>query len=147
MKLQDLYKKSVEQDGRTFEVIKSDGTMSGNHITLVDPFSAKAAKLTHMFDHMVGARMKEFEKTNVDLLESCKEAGDYTDYNLSLESSCQDLRDAFACELVESWDFDDELTPENIKTAVEYFRFPLIFSLERQVINAFKNVSTTHAKK
>ena len=44
MKLADLYKKAVETDSRTFEVVRSDGSMSGATITLKDPFGAEATQ-------------------------------------------------------------------------------------------------------
>lgn len=147
MNLSELCRQAVETDSRKVEVVKSDGTMSGHHLVLIDPFGAQAAKLTHMFDRAVAVKAAEFEKDNKDLLEASTKAKDFTEYNLKFEAHCQDLRDAFACELVESWDFDNEFSAESLKTAIKAYRFPLIFSLERQIINAFRNIMAEHAKK
>lgn len=147
MNLESLYKQAVETDSRKFEVMKSDGMLSGHHITLIDPFGGKAARLTHMFDRAIAAKAAAFETDNPGLLESCKQAEDFTEYNLKFEEACQDVRDAFACELVESWDFDNEFNQEALSGAIKAFRFPLVFSLERQIINAYRNLLSEHAKK
>ena len=147
MKLADLYKKAVETDARTFEVVRSDGSMSGATITLKDPFGAEATQLGFMFDRLVGIRAAEFEKDNADLLKKCKKAKDFTEYNLGFDAYCQDLRDSFAADLVESWTFENEFTRDAVVEVIQAFRFPLVFSLERQIIDKFKSIIAEHAKK
>lgn len=147
MKLSDIYKKSVEVDERKFEVIRSDGTMSGEFITLIDPFSKKSAQITHMYDHMTSLKAAEFDKLNAKLLKKSQKSGDYTEFNLSFQDFCQDIRDAYALELIESWSFDNELNHDSAMELIEHFRFPLVFSIDRQIINSFKNILAEHSKK
>lgn len=147
MNLSELYHAEIPTESRRFEVIRSDGSLSGHHITLVDPVGAKAAKAAFMFDSALARRAKKYESENAELLEQCKEAGDFTEYNLGFDLYCQDLRDAFALEVVESWDFDNEFTTDALKAAIEGFRAPLLLGLQRQIIDAFRRVVAEEAKK
>lgn len=147
MKLSDLYKAEIPTEDRSFVVRRSDFSESENRITLVDPASDKAAKAAFMFDSAIKRRMKKYEEANKDLIAECQEAGDFSEYNVGFDFMCQDLRDAFCLEIVEGWDFDDEFTPENVQAALDAFRAPVLVSLQRQIIDAFRRMTREHAKK
>lgn len=147
MNLSDLYQKETAPESRKFEVIRSDGTQSGHHITLIDPSSAKAASVAFMFDSSLNRRMKKYEEEKKALRDECEAAVNFSEYNIGFEMACQDLRDAFAMEVVDSWDFDNEFTPEALKAAIDGYRSPVLFSLQRQIINAYRDMVEAQAKK
>lgn len=147
MNLSDLYQKETAPESRKFEVIRSDGTPSGHHITLINPSSAKAASVAFMFDSALNRRMKKYEEEKKALREECEAAANFSEYNIGFEMACQDLRDAFAMEVVDGWDFDNEFTPEALKAAIDGYRSPVLFSLQRQIINAYRDMVEAQAKK
>lgn len=147
MNLSDLYQAELPTESREFIVMRSDYTPSENKIRLIDPASDKAAKAAFMFDSAIKRKLKKYEAENERLLAECKEAGDFLEYNVGFEFKCQELRDAFCHEVVEGWDFDDEFTPENLQSALDGFRSPVLASLQRQIIDAFRAQSVAWAKK
>ena len=147
MKLSDLYKASIAASERQFEVRKSDGSLSGHHITLIDPFSEKATKAGFMYGRELAKRAEEFNEKNKELLAQCEEAKDFTEFNVNFHSHCQDLHDAYCMEIVECWDFDNKFTEKALKEAITGFRYPIIFSLDRQILSAFEELSKGRAKK
>lgn len=147
MKLEDLCAKEVAKDERTFEVLRSDMTLSGGHITLIDPFGEKSSKASYLFNNAIKRRLEKYEVANTELLNHCKEIGDYSRYNIEFTSSCKDLRDAFCHEIVEGWDFDDEFTSERLQAALNAFRAPQFISLQEQIISRFNKLAEERAKK
>ncbi len=147
MNLSELYNKEVDATDRRIEVLRSDVSPSGHFITLKDPLNAEASRLVFMFDQACLSRAEPFETDNKEMLARCVEIENHTEYNLAFEAHCQDLRDAFAVELVEGWDFDNEFTVDALKEAIAGFRSPMLFSLERQIIDGFRAILEEHSKK
>lgn len=147
MNLKDLYSAEVAAESRQFEVLRSDGSLSGHHITLIDPTSAKAANIAFMFEAASDRRAKKYNAEQKELLEECRVAENFSEFNLGFELACQDLRDAFALEVVEGWDFDNEFSQEALKGAIEAYRAPVLISLQRQIVNAYHDMVTSQAKK
>lgn len=147
MKLSELYKASLPQDDRKFEVLRSDGTPSGHFITLVDPASSKAADAVFMREVAEGGMYSIYAEKNKELLKESEDNKNYTAFNVGFETFCEEIRDAFAVEVVEDWDFDNEFSKEELINAISSFRSPMLFSLQRQIINKFDQASKEHKKK
>lgn len=147
MKLSELYKAALPADNRKFEVTRSDGSPSGHFITLIDPASDKAAQAVFMLSVAESDRMAAYEAANEELKADCEASGSFVAYNLGFAAACQDLRDAFAVEVVEGWDFDNKFSEKELVKTIEAFRSPFAMSLQRQIIAAFNRISAEHSKK
>jgi len=147
MKLSDLYAKKVVEDARKFEVLRSDGTPSGNFITLKDGTSKDVVSAQFKYQRVVTAMLKQFEESNKALYDECEAAKNFSEYNYTLDIEMLAINKAFAAELIESWDFDDKFTAKNVSASLEAFSAPVYFALANQVVNALKDQSAAHTKK
>ena len=147
MKLSDLYAKTVIEDARKFEVLRSDGTPSGNFITLKDGTSKDVVSAQFKYQRVVNAMLKKFEDDNKALYDECEAAENFLEYNYRLNVEMLVINKSFAAELIESWDFDDKFTTKNVGLTLEAFSSPVNIALASQVVKAFKDQATAHTKK
>ena len=147
MKLSDLYSKTVVADARKFEVLRSDGTPSGNFITLKDVASKDVISAQFKYQRIVTAMLQKFEESNKTLYDECEAAKNFSEYNYTLDVEMLAINKAFAAELIESWDFDDKFTAKNVNTALELFSSPISLALANQVVNALKEQALEQSKK
>ena len=147
MKLSELYAKTVVEDARKFEVLRSDGTPSGNFITLKDGASKDVISASFKYQRIVDAMINKFKEDNKALHDECEAAKNFAEYNYTLDAEMLTINKAFAADLIESWDFDDKFTAKNVSTALESFSSPIYFALANQVVNALKEQALERAKK
>lgn len=147
MNLEDLYKKAVSTDGDSFEVLRSDGALSGHRITLKPLFSDCVTLAQMRYNRVLNAAYADFKANNKDLHDECEKLKDFTEYNFKFDLSLVAIKNAFAAELVAGWDFDNEFNESALNDALLAFNKPLNISLASQIINALQAAIIEHSKK
>lgn len=141
MKLNELYSKEFSQK-KTFEVLRSDGTPSGGHITLKSPDDDAAALAFMRFNRLLGKYAKYFESKHELLQKECEEAGDFREYNYMFNAGLIELNNALAIDIVEGWDFDDVFSVQALENILKEFN-----GLGEQVVTEFINSINEQQKK
>ena len=108
MNIFDLVKTLAPE--HTVIITDMQGEDTGERFTLHSPMSGV---MTKAFDAYLFATSK-IQRDNKDLLDKCKESGDFTEYNAIAKPDIAKLDRAFAITCVAGWTMDDPATEENI---------------------------------
>lgn len=144
MNIADLFN-AATSSSNSFEVLKSDGTQSGHRITLKAHTDKDVILAAARYNRVRSLLLKRFDDENSELLSECKEAEDFTEYKFKREFAQQELLQAFAVEVVEGWDFDNQFSKHelmNVMTLVSGDH-----SLAEQVLRAYNNMIEEQKKK
>ena len=144
MNLADLCSQVTASENR-FEVVKSDGSMSGHHITLKSHTDKDAILASARYNRVLKVLLDKFESDNAELKAECEAAKNFTEYNFKLDFELQDLRQAFAAELVSGWDFDNAFSKEELAKVLTAFTGE--HALAKQILDAYNAMVESAAKK
>ena len=144
MNLADIFN-AATSSANSFEVLKSDGTPSGNRITLKAHTDKDVILASARYNRVLMSMLEKFDADNADLKAECEAAKNFTEYNLKLDFELQELRQAFAAELVSGWDFDNEFTKDELVKVLSSFTGE--FALHKQILDAYNAMVADQAKK
>ena len=144
MNLADLFN-AATSSANSFEVIKSDGTLSGHRITLKAHTDKDVILASARYNRVLMSMLEKFDADNAELKAECEAAKNFTEYNLKLDFELQELRQAFAAELVSGWDFDNEFTKDELTKVLTSFTGD--HALHKQILDAYNAMVAEHAKK
>ena len=144
MNLADLCAQVTESENR-FEVVKSDGSMSGHHITLKSHTDKDVILASARYNRVLTVMLERFDADNAELKAECETAKNFTEYNFKLDFALQELRQAFAAELVSGWDFDNEFSKEELTKVLTAFTGE--HALAKQILDAYNAIVESAAKK
>ena len=131
--------------GNRFEVIKSDGSKSGHHITLKSHTDKDVILASARYNRVLTVMLDKFESDNAELKAECESAKNFTEYNFKLDFALQELRQAFAAELVSGWDFDNAFSKEELAKVLAAFTGE--HALAKQILDAYNSMVESAAKK
>ena len=89
--------------------------------------------------------LDKFESDNAELKAECEAAENFTEYNFKLDFALQELRQAFAAELVSGWDFDNKFSKEELAKVLAAFTGE--HALAKQILDAYNSMVESAAKK
>ena len=144
MNLADLCAQVTASENR-FEVVKSDGSMSGHHITLKSHTDKDVILASARYNRVLTVMLERFDADNAELKAECEAAKNFTEYNFKLDFALQELRQAFAAELVSGWDFDNAFSKEELAKVL--IAFTGEHALAKQILDAYNSMVESAAKK
>ena len=144
MNLADLCAQVTASENR-FEVVKSDGSKSGHHITLKSHTDKDVILASARYNRVLTVMLERFDADNAELKAECEAAKNFTEYNFKLDFALQELRQAFAAELVSGWDFDNEFSKEELAKVLAAFIGE--HALAKQILDAYNAMVESAAKK
>ena len=144
MNLADLFN-AASSSANSFEVLKSDGTPSGHRITLKAHTDKDVILASARYNRVLMSMLERFYSDNAELKAECEEAKNFTEYNLKLDFELQELRQAFAAELVSGWDFDNAFSKEELAKVLGAFIGE--YALHKQILDAYNAMVADQAKK
>ena len=144
MNLADLFN-AATSSANSFEVLKSDGTPSGHRIMLKAHTDKDVILATARYNRVLMSMLEKFDADNAELKADCEAAKNFTEYNLKLDFELQELRQAFAAELVSGWDFDNAFSKEELAKVLGAFTED--HALAKQILNAYNAMIADQAKK
>lgn len=140
MKLADLLKQA-ESAGRKVPVMVGDEP-SGNHLMLKPVGSDETNLALTRYHRLLKLFDERFEKDNAELKAECEAAKDFGEYNIKHNIEVLKLHKAFALELVDGWDFDDEFSANTLSQLLD-----VMPSLALQIRDEFYKALGEHQKK
>ena len=143
MNLADLFN-AATSSANSFEVLKSDGTQSGHRITLKAHTDKDVILASARYNRVLMSMLEKFDADNAELKAECEAAKNFTEYNLKLDFELQELRQAFAAELVSGWDFDNAFTKDELVKVLGAFIGE--HALHKQILDAYNSLVSEHAK-
>ena len=144
MNLADLFN-AATSSANSFDVLKSDGTPSGHHITLKAHTDKDVILASARYNRVLMVMLERFDADNAELKVECEAAKNFTEYNLKLDFELQELRQAFAAELVSGWDFDNAFSKEELAKVLAAFIGE--HALHKQIIDAYNAMVESASKK
>ena len=144
MNLADLFNAAASSTN-SFDVLKSDGTPSGHRITLKAHTDKDVILASARYNRVLMVMLERFDADNAELKAECEAAKNFTEYNLKLDFELQELRQAFATELVSGWDFDNAFTKEELAKVLAAFTGE--HALAKQILDAYNAMVESAAKK
>ena len=144
MNLADLFNAAISSTN-SFEVLKSDGTPSGHHITLKAHTDKDVILASARYNRVLMVMLERFDADNAELKAECEAAKNFTEYNFKLDFELQELRQAFAAELVSGWDFDNAFTKNELAKVLAAFTGE--HALAKQILDAYNAMVADQAKK
>ena len=144
MNLADLFNAATSSTN-SFEVLKSDGSPSGHRITLQAHTDKDVILASARYNRVLMSMLEKFDADNAELKAECEAAKNFTEYNLKLDFELQELRQAFAAELVSGWDFDNAFSKEELAKVLGAFIGE--HALHKQILDAYNSMVAEHAKK
>lgn len=105
MQLSDFYFEDKAQIGSRMPILLPDGTDSGEWLNVIAPDADAAVKAGRNFLFAYRALTQDL----TPLHKQCKEAKDFTEYNIRVNDKCSELNDALALEIVNGWSFEGEV--------------------------------------
>ena len=144
MNLSDLCSQVTASENR-FEVVKSDGSKSGHRITLKSHTDKDVILASARYNRVLKALLDQFESDNAELKAECEKVKDFTEFNFKLDFALQELRQAFAAELVCGWDFDNAFSKEELVKVLAAFTGE--HALAKQILDAYNGMVESAAKK
>lgn len=140
MKLADLLKQA-ENPVHKVPVMIGDEP-SGNNLMLKPVGSDETNLALTRYHRLLKLFDERFEKDNAELKAECEAAADFGEYNIKHNIEVLKLHKAFAVELVDSWDFDDEFNADTLSQLLD-----VMPSLTLQIRDEFYKALGEHQKK
>src|SRR5574344_1988303 len=144
MNLADLFNATASSEN-SFEVLKSDGNPSGHRITLKAHTDKDVILASARYNRVLMSMLEKFDADNAELKAECEAAKNFTEYNLKLDFELQELRQAFAAELVSGWDFDNAFSKEELAKVLGAFTGE--YALAKQILDTYNAMVADQAKK
>ena len=144
MNLADLFN-AATSSANSFEVLKSDGSPSGHRITLKAHTDKDVILASARYNRVLMVMLERFDADNAELKVECEAAKNFTEYNFKLDFELQELRQAFAAELVSDWDFDNAFSKEELAKVLAAFTGE--HALAKQILDAYNAMVADQAKK
>ena len=144
MNLADLFN-ATKSSANSFDVLKSDGSPSGHRITLKAHTDKDVILASARYNRELMVMLERFDADNAELKAECDAAKNFTEYNLKLDFELQELRQAFAAELVSGWDFDNAFSKEELVKVLAAFTGE--HALAKQILDAYNAMVADQAKK
>lgn len=141
MKLEELFVKAVN-DSVTFAVLLPGGEECGNSITLKPIGGEDTALATMRYMRLLKMYDDKFEKEHKELKTECEAAKDFSEYNYLHQKGVAALNKAYAQELVDGWDFDNEFTQDALSDLLDGYP-----ALSQQIIDNFYRIAGEQQKK
>lgn len=140
MKLADLLKQAETQSHKVPVMIGDEP--SGNHLMLKAIGSDETNLALTRYHRLLKLFDERFEKDNAELKAECEAAKDFGEYNIKHNIEVLKLHKAFALELVDGWDFDDEFSADTLSQLLD-----VMPSLAMQIRDEFYKALGEHQKK
>ena len=140
MKLADLLKQAETQSHKVPVMIGDEP--SGNHLMLKAVGSDDTNLALTRYHRLLKLFDERFEKDNAALKDECEAAKDFGEYNIKHNIEVLKLHKAFAVELVDDWDFDDEFSTDTLNQLLD-----VMPSLAMQIRDEFYKALGEHQKK
>lgn len=140
MKLADLLKQAESPSHKVPVMVGSSPT--GNHLMLKAVGSDETNLALTRYHRLLKLFDERFEKDNAELKAECEAAKDFGEYNIKHNIEVSRLHKAFAAELVDGWDFDDEFSADTLSQLLDAMP-----SLAMQIRDEFYKALGEHQKK
>lgn len=140
MKLADLLKQA-ENPAHMVPVMVGDEP-SGNHLILKSVGSDETNLALTRYHRLLKLFDERFEKDNAELKAECEAAKEHGEYIIKHGIELSNLNKAFALELVDGWDFDDEFSTDTLEQLLDAMP-----SLVLQIRDEFYKALGEHQKK